>query len=284
MTKLPGKSVTSNTARITTRNCTKACSFQTSFGSPMQRPTNCTERVTSSQCVVQIILLYDTRTVLVIFRTVGTEVGEFGYILYGFHDVLHFFNTNTTAVVMGFICFVGDDCDWAYTTKIVSQYTATNFAQVFSALRPLVFEASNTTVSQCFSQGNPINCTNGRCIASVDEDSSTFNRSCSSSAGSSASFDVRRRRIFPTPVIGNTNAFSYLCNRNLCNDPNNTNAVKNIIQSYASFFDIPPLSGRASIFDHHGNYLILLSVILSFTGSPKKWHDSSISYANNSSN
>jgi hypothetical protein len=260
--KLQGKSNNVNTAKDAARNCTKACSFQMSFDSPMQRPINCTERVLGNQCIVHIYFLYDVRTILVYFRTVGTESSEVGYTLYTYYQLLHTFNTNASSLAMACVCFVGDDCDWAYATNMINRYTKTNFYRVFNELRPLLLETSNTAVSQCYSQNSTMNCTNGRCFASVNEDSLEANRSCSISTGTGSAVEIRRRRIFPTPPLGELSVFAYICNRNMCNDPNSTNAVKDIIQSYASYFYIPALSESASLFNQHAKDFIILWSIL----------------------
>lgn len=268
--KFQDKSASVNTAKETTRNCTSACSFEMSFDSLMQRPINCSARVLAPQCLGQIYFLYDTRTVIVRFLTVGTESSEVGYILYTYYQFTHVFNTNVSVMGMVFVCFVGDDCDWAYATNIFNRYTTTNFPRVFNELRPFMLETSNTTVSQCYSQNIPTNCTNGQCFASVNEDSLEANRSCTTTTSILPTFQMRRRRIFPVPPLGELSAFAYLCNRNMCNDPNNTNAAKDILHAYASYFDIPPLSESASLFMQHENYFILLWAIVCFIHTRKQ--------------
>ena len=270
LAKLQVKSANVNTAKDIARNCTKACDFEMSFDSPMQRPINCSDRIVANQCVGQIYFLYDTRTVIVRFLTVGAESSETGYILYTYYQFSHVFNTNVSVMGMVFVCFVGDDCDWAYATNIFNRYTTTNFPRVFNELRPLMLETSNTTVSQCYSQNSPMSCTDGQCFASVNEDSSATNRSCITVSSILPTFQMRRRRIFPVPPLGELSAFAYLCNRDMCNDPDNTNAAKDILQAYASYFDIPPLSESASLFAQHENYFIILWSTLCFIHSRKQ--------------
>lgn len=222
------------------QNCTRACSFQMSFDDLYRRPANCSARTLAFQCVAQVALLYHTRQILVVFRTVGQEEDEPGYILYALQQFFYAFNFNYTGLALTFTCFYGDDCDWTYIGSVISKFINLNIEPLNRAFQALLYNPSSlSTPIQCFTQNGANNCSIDRCIASVNEDTLSYNRSCGLSTNSNIGIDIRRRRIYPVPPVGNTNTHGFICNRNLCNDPSTTDSLRQIIRNYSEATELP---------------------------------------------
>ena len=226
-------------ADLVRRDCTAQCSFQMNFGDSIQRPGLCSERIVSYTCVTRLTILYSTQEIFIDFRTSEFENEENEIALYTIQQVSHLFEQNYSSYVILFGCSFADNCDWIYTYEIIDRFTRINYTSMFNQLRSVLYDNSDTSVSQCFSENNIVDCKHGRCSSVLTEGNSQINRSCLYSSNVSIGIDIRRYREFPQVWNEKQNYLFYLCNRQLCNDPNTENLVRTVIQSYASILDIP---------------------------------------------
>lgn len=250
-----------NLASIVRRNCIAQCSFQMSFDDQLERPLNCSEQILSYTCVVRITILYNTRTIFVYFRTTGFEHNENELSLYTIQQVSHIFQRNHSSYVIIFACIFVDNCDWIYTRDIINRFTRVNYTLMFIELKFLLYDNSNTSVLQCYSQNNIIDCDNGICSSIISESKEFINRSCIYSSNSNIGIDIRRYRGFPALSDDDQNYNLYLCNRNLCNNPTTEYSVRSIIQLYSSLLDIPEPSKTVVIWKGDIYYYIVIILL-----------------------
>jgi hypothetical protein len=140
ISKLRMKSVDANVAKSLRFNCTATCSFQMSFDDQFQRPWKCSQRVTSYVCIVQVVIVYNTRCILISFITTGSESSEGGFSLYAMQQFTYIFNLNISSYIIEFGCFFGDGCEWTYARDIINQFTKANYTFVYDSLKSLLYD------------------------------------------------------------------------------------------------------------------------------------------------
>ena len=261
-TTLRAKSAHSTTRNVVGHNCTSPCVAQLSFDDPFKRPSACSSRIISGQCVAQIEMNFNDRTISLLFKTNGNEYASDSFQMLAAQIVTYTFNTNQTIYAITFACFIGDDCDWNYLSVTVNRFLRSNFPSFFNVLRPLLYDASNPVVSQCYVQNNPSACNNGACAAIVqDSGSARLNRSCVTTP-SNTEINVIRARLYPGPTDFDQSYSILVCNRNLCNDPTTEQTLRNISAANASLFEIPsPSNGFCRTADS-GKYLAVLLIFV----------------------
>lgn len=241
-------SVTNLTGKSTRHNCSAACSGRYTFDGPIERPVNCSRRIASFQCVVQVDIIYEFRLILVSFLTTGTEFNSDSITMFAAHQVAHTYASNFTTITMMSACFTTDDCDWDYVKVFITKYITETLPSFFATYRPLFLNSAAGAVSQCFSQNNPIACTNGRCSSTVIETNAAYvNRSCLLNSPD-VRIDIIRLRVYPTPNSLGQTYFIATCNRNLCNNGTLESMLKDAIAANASSFELPVLSRTTSLY------------------------------------
>jgi hypothetical protein len=199
------------------------------------------------------------------FFTDGTELDIWidGVTEIVFQTVSLRFVSDQTGYSVIFICLVGDICDWNYVRKVIDQFTLANYRSMYNSLKPLLYEESGTSVSQCYSQSNVINCNGGLCVLTVTEGTSEVNRSCSYPVNPVIGIDIERDRVFPGPTTDDVDAFIYVCSRDRCNSPNIESSVQSIIRSNAAALSvITPTSKTTSVAPFYANYLVFVVFML----------------------
>ena len=254
-----------NVTGIVRRECTAQCSFQFDFGNSIERPKHCSQRILSYTCVTRIIILYSTHQIFVHFRTTGLEENENEIALYTVQQVSHIFQRNHSSYVILFGCFFADNCDWTYTSNIIDRFTRIDYTSMFNELKSLLYENSNTSVSQCFSDNDIVDCNHGQCLSILFEGSLHINRSCHTSSDVNLGIDIRHYRGFPQTSDDDRNYHFYVCNRQLCNDPTTEHSVQAVIQSYSSIFDISQPSKTMILQTCTVHYFIVVILSLLFT-------------------
>ena len=228
-------------------NCTRACSFSLGFNDTFRQPANCSQRVSSFKCLAQVTILYYTQQIRVFFRTTGSEAVENGYQLYAIQQFLYIFNDNYAGTLISFVCFFADDCDWKYIQLVVKQFVPLDIDSLYYAFQALLYDPTPATTGiQCLNQNTVTNCSLGRCLATVDENQALSNTTCAVSSDPTIGLDIRRRRIFPVPPIGNPDTHTFICNRPLCNDDLTRNAVKRVMDAYITATKVPTPPSRGS--------------------------------------
>ena len=261
LSKSQAKSVLAARDNDLRHNCTARCTVQMRLGDPFERPSACSSRIVSSQCVAQIDIDYNARTIVLSFKTTGNEYASDSFYVISVQAIIYTFNSNQTSFGTIFACFSTADCDWDYLRVIVNRFLPINFAPILSVLRPLVYDPSNPTVSQCYIQNVPSSCNNGKCVTMVpDSLTEQSNRSCSTTS-SDTEINILRLRIFPTSGDFNQNYANIVCNKNLCNGLTTEQRVNEIIVANAPLLEPPSPSRGFLRTAYNWSYLAVLLVL-----------------------
>ena len=219
--------------------CTAKCSMKLHFDDDFQRRPECSERILSILCSVQITIQFNSQQIFIDFRTNGTGHIDDTYSLYAVQQLSHLFVSNYSSYKIIFDCVFANDCDWTYAKDIIQRFRNIDYVNIFDPLRTLLYDYSQKTNLKCYSQNESIDCSSGTCSSIVYDDNSMSKRLCINLTNQQhIGIDIRRFRTFPDSFIQGVNYDLYRCNRNLCNQPNIQTTVKSIIHDYASLWQI----------------------------------------------
>lgn len=260
LSKIQAKSVAAAKDKDLRHNCTARCTVQMRLDGPFERPSACTSRISSSQCVTQIDIDYNARTINLAFKTTGNEYASDSFYIISVQAITYSFNSNQSSFGTIFACFTTDDCDWDYLKVIVNRFLPINFTPILGGVRTLVYDPSNPTVSQCYIQNVPSTCNNGKCVTMIQDSlPGQYNRSCSTTS-SDTEITILRVRIFPASGDFNQNYASVVCNQNLCNGLTTEQRMNEIVVANAPLFEPPSPTSSFARPAHPWRYLTVLFV------------------------
>jgi len=116
------------------------------------------------------------RNSFISFRTAGFEFGSDSISIVAVQEVYHTFSSNETDYSIRFRCFFFvDGCDWTYTHDVINRFSKIDYTRMFNDLQSLLYDSSNSSVTQFYSQNNTTNCDTDICPSIVYENSTNIN-------------------------------------------------------------------------------------------------------------